>query len=54
MEFLRNYDNVVKSDVPRKMLLRGTGTMGLKDNFVAGYPSDLQQIQNKASDRITP
>jgi len=36
------------------MLLRGTGKMGLTDNFVARYLSDLQQKQNKAPDRILP
>lgn len=38
----------------RKMLLRGTDKKGLADSFVTGYPPDMQQTQNEASDRIIP
>lgn len=51
MEFLRNYENAVKSNFQSKMLLRGIGKMALMDNSVSSYPSDLQKVHNKESDR---
>lgn len=51
MEFLRDYDNVVKSNFQSKMLLRGMGKIALMDNSVSSYPSDLQKVQNKESNR---
>lgn len=43
---------MIISAVRRKLLLRGTVKKGLTDSFVTGYPPDVQQTQNEASDRI--
>lgn len=53
MEFLRNYENAVKSNFQSKMLLRGIGKMALMDNSVSSCASDLQKVHNKESDRTT-